>query len=74
MVAERSRLTLDIDSSLHSQLKVVAAKRGTSMREYCLEAIEARIAEEPVGLLTAAVDSVLAELWDNDDDAVYDAM
>ena len=44
------------------------------MREYCLEAIEARIAEEPSVYLTASADSVLAELWDNDDDAVYDDM
>jgi plasmid stability protein len=68
------RLTLDIDSNLHSQLKVVAAKRGTSMREYCLEAIEAKIAEERLTYLSAAADPVLAELWDNDDDAVYDDM
>ncbi len=74
MVAERSRLTLDLDSNLHSQLKIVAAKRGTSMREYCLEAIEAKIAEEPPQYLTASADPVLAELWDNDDDAVYDEM
>lgn len=72
MVAEKSRLTIDLDSRLHSRLKVVAAKRGTTMRDYCVDAIQTRIAEEPAEYLTAEADPVLAELWDNDDDAVYD--
>ena len=42
------------------------------MRQYCVEAIEHRLAEEPAEYLTAAADPVLAELWDNEDDAVYD--
>lgn len=72
MVAEKSRLTIDLDSGLHSRLKVVAAKRGTTMRDYCVAAIQTRIAEEPAEYLTSESDPVLAELWDNDDDAVYD--
>lgn len=74
MVSEKSRLTIDLDSRLHSRLKIVAAKRGKSMREYCVRAIESRIAEEPAEYLTSDADPVLAELWDNDDDAVYDDM
>ncbi len=74
MFSEKARLTIDLDSGLHSRLKVVAAKRGTSMREYCVRAIESRIAEEPAEYLTSEADPVLAELWDNDDDAVYDDM
>ena len=42
------------------------------MRRYCVEAIERRLAEEPAEYLTAAEAPVLAELWDNEDDAVYD--
>lgn len=74
MTDDRSRLTLDLDSRLHSRLKLVAAKRGTTMRKYCVEAIETRIGEEPAEYLTAQEDSVLAELWDNDDDSAYDNM
>jgi len=32
------------------------------------------MAEDPSEYLTAAADPVLAELWDNDDDAIYDDM
>jgi len=72
MVVEKARLTLDLAPDMHERLKVIAARKRTSMREYCVKAIESRIAEEPVEYLTARTDSVLAELWDNDDDAAYD--
>ena len=74
MVAERARLTLDLDRELHARLKLIAVRKRKSMRDYCVEAIERRIAEEPTEYLTAAEDPVLAELWDNEDDAVYDDM
>ena len=40
MVAGKKRLTLDVDASLQQRLKVVAALKGVSMREYCETAIE----------------------------------
>jgi hypothetical protein len=72
MVAERARLTIDMERSLHARLKVVAARNGTTMREYCVQAVERQLAEEPAEYLTAQEAPVLAELWDNPDDAVYD--
>ena len=72
MAADRVRLTIDLDRALHERLKVVAARKRTSMREYCVEAVERRLAEEPTECLTSEADPVLAELWDNEDDAVYD--
>ncbi len=72
MVADRARLTIDLEHDLHVRLKVIAAHKRTTMRDYCVEAIERRLAEEPAGDLTAETDPVLAELWDNEDDAVYD--
>jgi predicted DNA-binding protein len=72
MANERARLTIDLEPALHKRLKVVTARRGITMRRYCVEAIERRLAEEPAEYLTAAEAPVLAELWDNEDDAVYD--
>jgi len=72
MAVDRARLTIDLQPGLHAHLKVVAAKKGTSMREYCVNAIKRQLAEEPAEYLTAEADPVLAELWDNEDDAVYD--
>jgi hypothetical protein len=74
MVAERTRFTLDLEPELHGRLKVVAARKGTTMRRYCLEAIERQMAQEPQEYLSSETDPVLAELWDNDEDAVYDEL
>jgi len=65
-------LTLDLERSLHEKLKVVSARKRQSMRDYCTTAILRQLSEEPAEYLTAENDPVLAELWDNDDDAVYD--
>ena len=46
MVAGKKRLTLDVDASLRQRLKVVAALRGVSMREYCETAIERELARD----------------------------
>jgi hypothetical protein len=72
MAADRARLTIDLDRALHERLKVVSARKRTTMREYCVRAVERRLAEEPAEYLTAEADPVLAELWDNEDDAVFD--
>jgi len=72
MAADRARLTIDLERALHERLKVVSARKRTTMREYCVQAVERRLAEEPAEYLTSEADPVLAELWDNEDDAVYD--
>ena len=71
-MSEKARLTLDLDPDLHKRLKVLAALEGTSMREYCVKAIESRIREKKGHYLTAEEAPLLAELWDNEEDAVYD--
>ncbi|MDP2948170.1 MAG: hypothetical protein Q8P22_01355 [Chloroflexota bacterium] len=72
MVAKRARLTIDLEPDVHSRLKIVAVRKRTTMRQYSVQAIERQLAEEPAEYLTAEADPVLAELWDNEDDAVYD--
>lgn len=72
-MAEKARLTLDIDPALHSRLKIAAARKRTSIRKLCISAIERELGEEPERrYLTAEEAPLLAELWDNEDDAVYD--
>ena len=40
----RARLTLDLDESLRREVKEAAAREGISMRDFCVRAIEARLA------------------------------
>ena len=80
--AKRTRLTVDIPPELKRRLRLVAAQRDISIREYVVETIEQQLAEDWVELadqqgllaLTALADPVLAELWDNEQDAVYDQL
>lgn len=81
-VAKRARLTIDLPVELKRRLRLVAAQRDVSLRQYVLETIEERLAKDWVELaeqeglfaLTAQADPVLAELWDNEKDAAYDQL
>ena len=81
-VVKRTRLTIDIPAETKRRLRLVAAQRDISIRQYMLETIEERLAKdwaelaEQEGLLalTAQADPVLAELWDNEKDAAYDRL
>ena len=72
MGGKKARLTIDLEPDVHARLKIVAARRRTTMRGYTVQAIERQLSEEPAEYLTAREAPVLAELWDNPDDAVYD--
>lgn len=76
---KRTRLTIDVPPEVKRRLRLAAARLDVSMRQYVLEVLKDRLAEdvpllEEDGLLalTAKADPVLAELWDNDKDAAYD--
>ena len=77
---KRPRISLDVQPDVRRRLRLAAAKRDLTVREYVLEAIEERLREdlgddsEAMLTLTAKADPVLAELWDNRKDAEYDRL
>lgn len=77
---KRPRISVDVLPELRRRLRMAAAKRDLTIREYVLEAIEERLREdlgeedEGVLTLTAKADPVLAELWDNPKDSEYDRL
>lgn len=77
----RARLSIDVPREVRRRIRMAAARRDQSIREYVWEAVETRLeqdlADERAGearALHAADDPVLAELWDNEDDAAYDRL
>lgn len=78
--AKRPRISIDVLPKVRRRLRLAAAKRDLSIRQYVLEAIEERLGEdlgddrEEALALTAKADPVLAELWDNPRDAAYDRL
>lgn len=81
-VVQRTRLTIDLPVEVKRRLRLVAAQRDISVRQYVLETIEEQLTKDWVELaeqegllaLTAQADPVLAELWDNEKDAAYDQL
>ncbi len=77
---KRPRISIDVVPETRRRLRLAAAKRDLTVRQYILDALEERLREdlgrEADGLLalTADADPVLARLWDNPRDAAYDRL
>jgi hypothetical protein len=72
MAAQRTRLAFDVDVELYKELKHLAAQKGMSLDEFCTLTLERRIQIEKTGYLSTETAPLLAELWDNEADAIYD--
>ena len=78
--AKRPRLSVDVLPEVRRRLRLAAAKRDVTVRQYVLEAIEERLQEdlgddnEETVALTGKTDPVLADLWDNVKDSAYDRL
>jgi hypothetical protein len=78
--AIRPRISLDVDTVIRRRIRMAAAKRDVSVRQYVMDALRERLREDlgddDAGLmaLTAKADPVLASLWDNEKDAAYDRL
>ena len=78
--AKRLRISIDAQPQIRCRLRLAAAKRDLTIRQYALRAIEECLREdlgddvEGTGGLTASADPVLAGLWDNRKDAAYDRL
>ena len=79
---KRTRLTIDLPMDTKRRLRLVAAQRDISMRQYLLDTIERQLAadwmelaeQEGLLALTGQADPVLEELWNNEKDAAYDQL
>ena len=76
-----ARLSIDVPREVRRRIRLAAARRDQSIRQYVWEAIEARLQDDlredaaaELLALRASVDPVLAELWDNPVDAAYDEL
>lgn len=74
-----ARLSIDVTRETRRRIRLAAALREQSIRQYVSEAIESRLRDDLAGematdllALSASADPVLAELWDNPEDARYD--
>jgi len=74
------RLSIDLSEEERKWIRMAAAVRDISIREYALNAIRIQLAIDlPTPMqaqmvLSAKEEPVLAELWDNEKDAAYDEL
>jgi len=77
---KRPCISLDVTPAVRRRVRLAAAKRDVSVRQYIMDSLQERLREdlgddgEELVALTAKVDPVLANLWDNDKDAAYDRL
>ena len=78
--AKRPRISLDVEPEVRRLVRLAAAKRDVSVRQYIMDALQERLREDlgedadQLVALTAKADPVLAALWNNDKDAAYDRL
>ena len=78
--AKRPRISVDVAPEVRRRLRLAAARRDVTVRQYVLEAIEERLREDlgdegrELLALNATADPLLAELWDTRRDAAYDRL
>jgi uncharacterized protein (DUF1778 family) len=76
IASERTRLSIDISAAERRRIRLAAARRDESIRDYVLRAIEAQLATDlesaNLTAMTDAADPVLGDLWKNSKDSAYD--
>ena len=70
----QSRISIDLPPSVRRRLRVVAARRDMTLQKYVRRAVERQLAEDAPDTLRSEDDPILAELWSNEADAVYDEL
>lgn len=74
-----ARLSIDVEPATRMRLKIAAARKGSSLREYCLQAILRQLDEEFPASVREEDEAwsqlsaeVFARDWDSEEDSVYD--
>ncbi len=76
-LVKRPRISIDVQPEIRRRLRLAAAQRDLTMRQYVLEVLEERLRADLADgdrtfALTAKTDPVLAELWNSRRDTAYD--
>ena len=71
-MAKRTRVSFELDAQLYGELRALAARRGTTVRQVCIEAFERETRAVSSDYLILQRGDPLGELWDNERDAIYD--
>lgn len=73
-----SRISFEVEPALHREVRISAASKGMTVRQFMLEALEEHLRQEANRQDTAEVFGIsspaLQRDWDNEWDAAYDKL
>ena len=72
--ATRIRLAIDLPAAMRRRIRMAAARRDMTLQEYACRALDRQLGEDAADALRAVEDPVLADLWVDPENAVYDDM
>jgi len=76
LTSRRARLSIDVTTSERRRIRLAAARRDESIRDYVVRAIEAQLMTDlesaSLTAMTETADPVLGGLWKNAKDSTYD--
>jgi hypothetical protein len=70
----RSRLAIDLPADVRRRVLIAAARQDLTLQEYVRRALDRQLDEDDRDALSAVEDPVLAELWSDPENAVYDRL
>ncbi len=70
--APRTRLAIDLPGEVRRQIRMAAARRDLTLQAYVRRALDRQLAEDAADALRAVEDPVLADLWADPENAIYD--
>ncbi|MBM4244304.1 MAG: hypothetical protein FJ148_10880 [Deltaproteobacteria bacterium] len=72
--APRSRLAIDLPAEVRRRVRIAAARQDMTLQEYVRRALDRQLEEDDRDALSAVEDPVLAQLWSDPENAVYDRL
>ena len=75
---KRERMSIDVLPGERREIKIFAALKGETIREYVMGSIRERLMREreeaQLSAITAKIGLTLKEVWDNEKDSGYDRL
>lgn len=71
---QRTRVAIDLPAELRLRVRVAAARKDMTLQEYVRGALDRQLDEDRSDALHGAEDPVLAELWSDPENDVYDRL
>ncbi len=75
-MAKLDRLSVDVSPMIHKKIKAMAALCGKTIRQYVIESVKEKMDHDEelkiLNAMTLKPNLIFEEIWNNEEDSVYD--